>query len=125
MPDSFLFLKRRESENGAQGNGFAEARNSGAGRKAKSSPGQQQRSRPTTSKSKPRGREGGDDSDVTPDDDLEGIDDLDLRADEIDSNASGSDEDDDWRHRRRRGLRLAKLYLQSVKDGNAAGASHS
>jgi len=72
-------------------------------------------------KGKQRDEDGG--SDVTSEDDELGgdIDDLDLRASDIDPNASGSDEEDELETAAEKRLRLAKLYLQSVKDGIAAG----
>jgi len=50
-----------------------------------------------------------------------GVDDMDLRAKEVDPNES-EDEDEDETPAEKR-LRLAKLYLESVKEG--LGASHS
>ena len=43
------------------------------------------------------------------------IDDLDLRADEVDENESGEEDEDETPAEKR--LRLARLYLESVKEG--------
>ncbi|KAH9064596.1 WD40 repeat-like protein [Lactarius vividus] len=49
----------------------------------------------------------------------EALDDMDLRADEIDPNESGEEDADETPAEKR--LRLAKLYLESIKEGLADG----
>lgn len=47
-----------------------------------------------------------------------GVDDMDLRADAVDPNESGEEDEEETPAEKR--LRLAKLYLESVKDGLGA-----
>ncbi|KAH9915195.1 WD40 repeat-like protein [Epithele typhae] len=56
-------------------------------------------------------------SDETQDDDQEGIDQMDLRAPEVDPNAYESGEEDEDETPAQKRLRLAKLYLEGVKQG--------
>ena len=57
------------------------------------------------------------------DDDQEGIDDMDLRAPDVDPDAYESGEEDEDETPAQKRLRLAKLYLQDVKEGLSLGAS--
>ncbi|KAI0752885.1 WD40-repeat-containing domain protein [Daedaleopsis nitida] len=56
-------------------------------------------------------------SDETRDDDQEGIDEMDLRAPDVDPDAYESGEEDEDETPAQKRLRLAKLYLDSVKQG--------
>ncbi|KAI9069760.1 WD40 repeat-like protein [Trametes sanguinea] len=56
-------------------------------------------------------------SDETQDDDREAIDEMDLRAPDVDPNAYESAEEDEDETPAEKRLRLAKLYLESVKQG--------
>lgn len=61
-------------------------------------------------------------SDETQDDnDREGIDEMDLRAPDVDPNAYESGEEDEDETPAEKRLRLAKLYLDSVKQGLSLG----
>ncbi len=51
----------------------------------------------------------------------EALDDMDLRADEVDPNESGEEDVDETPAEKR--LRLAKLYLESIKEGLGANSS--
>ena len=53
----------------------------------------------------------------------EALDDMDLRADEVDPNESGEEDADETPAEKR--LRLAKLYLESIKEGLGANFSLS
>lgn len=65
-------------------------------------------------------------SDGTPDDnDQEGIDDMDLRAPDVDPDAYESGEEDEDETPAQKRLRLAKLYLDGVKQGLSLGAFSS
>ena len=57
------------------------------------------------------------------DDDQEGIDDMDLRAPDVDPDAYESGEEDEDETPAQKRLRLAKLYLDGVKQGLSLGAS--
>ena len=59
------------------------------------------------------------------DDDREGIDEMDLRAPDVDPNAYESAEEDEDETPAQKRLRLAKLYLDSVKQGLSLGAFHT
>ncbi|THH16374.1 hypothetical protein EW146_g4261 [Bondarzewia mesenterica] len=72
--------------------------------------------RTTKGKGKARARDEELESDATQED---GADDMDLRVDEVDLNESGEEDEDETPAEKR--LRLAKLYLESVKDGLAEG----
>jgi ribosomal RNA-processing protein 9 len=52
----------------------------------------------------------------------EALDDLDLRADEVDPNESGEEDADETPAQKR--LRLAKLYLESIKEDIGANYSY-
>ena len=54
-------------------------------------------------------------SDATQDEGFEGIDDMDLRASDVDSNASGEEDETETPAEKR--LRLAKMYLEEMKEG--------
>lgn len=54
-------------------------------------------------------------SDATQDDDLGGIDDMDLRGSDVDPGASGEEDETETPAEKR--LRLAKLYLEEIKEG--------
>jgi ribosomal RNA-processing protein 9 len=61
-------------------------------------------------------------SDATPDDDGgSGVDDMDLRAPDVDPNAYESAEEDEDETPAEKRLRLAKVYLDSVKQGLGLG----
>lgn len=64
-------------------------------------------------------------SDETNDEDgASGVDDMDLRAPDIDPNAYESSEEDEDETPAEKRLRLAKLYLESVKQGLSLGISY-
>ena len=56
------------------------------------------------------------------DDDREGIDEMDLRAPDVDPNAYESAEEDEDETPAHKRLRLAKMYLEGVKQGLSLGA---
>ena len=65
-------------------------------------------------------------SDETRDaDDQEGIDDMDLRAPDVDPDAYESGEEDEDETPAQKRLRLAKVYLDGVKQGLSLGAPAS
>lgn len=68
-------------------------------------------------------------SDETSDGGDEGVEDMDLRAPDVDPDAYESDEEDEDETPAEKRLRLAKLYLENVKQGMTLGAldrlSHS
>lgn len=61
-------------------------------------------------------------SDETQDEDDGDVDDMDLRAPDVDPNAYESDEEDEDETPAEKRLRLAKLYLDGVKEGLGLGA---
>ena len=64
-------------------------------------------------------------SDQTPDDDEDGaagVDELDLRAPDVDPTAYESGEEDEQETEAEKRLRLAKLYIKGVKEGLSLGA---
>ncbi|KAJ7475255.1 WD40-repeat-containing domain protein, partial [Mycena galericulata] len=124
MPDAFFTSnkprKRKRSDAGPAGPTKKFARKDGAGGK----PDVQRKKNtntPTSAKGPAKKRPADEelDSDRT-DEDGGDIDDLDLTADvDVDPGASGSEDDDETPAAKR--LRLAKLYLDSVKEGLAEG----
>ena len=63
--------------------------------------------------------------DTQDDDEREGIDELDLRAPDVDPDAYESGEEDEDETPAQKRLRLAKLYLEGVKQGLSLGAYSS
>ena len=63
--------------------------------------------------------------DTQDDDEREGIDELDLRAPDVDLDAYESGEEDEDETPAQKRLRLAKLYLEGVKQGLSLGAYSS
>lgn len=119
MPDAFFTSskprKRKRSDDGPAGPSTKKfARKEGAGGK----PGSQRKKNAPTTAAKKRPADEELDSDRT-DDEGGDIDDLDLTADvDVDPGASGSEDDEETPAEKR--LRLAKLYLESVKEGLGA-----
>ena len=105
MSDSFFVTKktRKRTRPGAQGNTSRQKLVNGKGRPANA----------IGSKRKRRDEEL--DSDETDADGVCGIDAMELRASESDPGASGEEDDIETPAEKR--LRLAKEYLESVKDG--------
>lgn len=60
--------------------------------------------------------------DTNDEDDAAGVDEMDLRAPDVDPNAYESAEEDEDETPAQKRLRLAKLYLEGVKDGLGLGA---
>lgn len=110
MPDSFFAAqktrKRKRSTTARDSGGPASkkpARTAGAKGPAKGK---------GKEKARTRTRDEELESDGTQD---EGVDDMDLRAEEVDPNESGEEDEEETPAEKR--LRLAKLYLESVKGG--------
>ncbi|KAA1474455.1 WD40 repeat-like protein [Dentipellis sp. KUC8613] len=119
MPDAFFATKTRKRKRSTTRDRDAE--HGRASKKAARAPGAKGRAETQTSaafKGKTRSRAADEEleSDV---DDGGDVEDMDLRADEVDPNESGEEDEDETPAEKR--LRLAKLYLESVKQGLAEG----
>ncbi|KAI9513484.1 WD40 repeat-like protein [Russula earlei] len=104
MPDSFFATKTRKRKRV----GFKDSGPSSSKKVSKTSNGRVS----VTKKRRARAT----DEDLNSD---EALDDMDLRADEVDPNESGDEDADETPAEKR--LRLAKLYLESVREGLADG----
>ncbi|KAF9559769.1 Rnu3ip2 protein [Agrocybe pediades] len=118
MPDSFFSApkhkrKRINSTAGSEGrNGAKKFARKGGPRDAKKEQGRVNvASKKNTRRDEELSEESGEDSG--------GVDDMDLRAEDIDMGASGDEDDNETPAEKR--LRLAQLYLESVKVGLADG----
>lgn len=127
MPDSFFATnkprKRKRSASTDQGPSTSKkpARASAAGKSNALRNGKNKPAQPASrTKRKARDEEL---SDETQDDDEgAGVDEMDLRAPEVDPNAYESGEEDEAETEAEKRLRLAKLYIQDVKEGLSLGA---
>ena len=118
MPDSFFAsnTRKRKRSTGAA----SSSRKPGRGANSKhASRGQQKPSAAPT----PKKRRDEELSDETgEDDDVGGIDEMDLRAPDVDPDAYESGEEDEEETPAEKRLRLAKMYLDGVKQGLGMGA---
>lgn len=108
--DSFFATKTRKRKRDSTSSGPKKSARKSDG--ARSSP-----SNKGSSKGQPSKRARAEDEELGSEGGSDGgdIDDLDLRADEVDENASGEEDEDETPAEKR--LRLARLYLDSVKEG--------
>ena len=120
MPDPFFATSKTRKRKRAT------SKDAGPSTSKKAARGMKGKIRKTEASSKKRAAADEELSDETQDeDDREGIDEMDLRAPDVDPNAYESgDEDEDETPAQKR-LRLAKLYLDSVKQGLSLGACQS
>ncbi|KAI8972418.1 WD40 repeat-like protein [Trametes punicea] len=113
MPDAFFATsrnrKRKRSSAGDDGPSTSKAARGVKGKRGKA--------RKTDAAPKKKKTVDEELSDETQDDEHEGIDEMDLRAPDVDPNAYESGEEDEDETPAEKRLRLAKLYLESVKQG--------
>lgn len=117
MPDAFFSApknrKRKRTDTGPAGRKTARTSTSFASSKGNPHVKSQSQSK---GKGKQKARDEELDSDATNDSEAGGgVDDMDLRAEVVDPNESGEEDEEETPAEKR--LRLAKLYLDSVKDG--------
>ncbi|KAG6819865.1 hypothetical protein H0H93_007850 [Arthromyces matolae] len=123
MPDAFFASSKPRKRKRVDSGGKASSSNSATkfsrkGSSVKPAAGKYGSSKvngPQTKKRRPADEELSDQTD----EDEGGVDDMDLRADEDDIGVSGEEDEDETPAEKR--LRLAKLYLESVKEGLAEG----
>lgn len=122
MPDAFFASnknrKRKRSASADQGPSSSKkpARGAASGRGGKA-----KRNAPAPAKAKHSKRDE-ELSDETQDEEgMEAVDEMDLRAPDVDPNAYESDEEDEDETPAEKRLRLAKLYLDGVKEGLGLG----
>lgn len=117
MPDSFFSAPKQKKRKRTDSNAGSDARN-GVNKFARKPTTQRDGRKQDLAKPnralKRKTRKDEELSDQT-DDDAGGVDDMDLRADDIDSGASGDEDENETPAEKR--LRLAQLYLESVKVG--------
>ncbi len=120
MPDAFFASTKNRKRKRATSRDAGPSTSRGGARGGGKQTGRKQASKPKTAK-----RTADEElSDETPDDnDREGIDDMDLRAPDVDPDAYESAEEDEDETPAQKRLRLAKLYLDNVKEGLSLGAS--
>ncbi|KAI0696969.1 WD40 repeat-like protein [Cerioporus squamosus] len=118
MPDAFFASsKNRKRKRSAPRDAAGPSTSKGAGRAAGGKP-TARKQQASKSKTAPKRTADEELSDATPDDDdREGIDDMDLRAPDVDPDAYESAEEDEDETPAQKRLRLAKLYLHNVKQG--------
>lgn len=117
MPDSFFATSkpRKRKRSSTQDHGASTSKKSARGTNGKHVPKGKQKAATTTASKKRRDEEL---SDETHDeDDIGGIDEMDLRAPDVDPDAYESGEEDEEETPAEKRLRLAKLYLDGVKQG--------
>ncbi|RDX44612.1 WD40 repeat-like protein [Lentinus brumalis] len=114
MPDAFFASTKNRKRKRATSRDAGPSTSRGGARGGTKQTGRKQASKPKTAK-----RTADEElSDETPDDnDREGIDDMDLRAPDVDPDAYESAEEDEDETPAQKRLRLAKLYLDNVKEG--------
>ena len=124
MPDSFFATSKNRKRKRSTSNDAGPSISKKATRGVKGKGRKQDTGKSTTSKKRTAADE--ELSDEThDDDDREGIDEMDLRAPDVDPNAYESAEEDEDETPAQKRLRLAKLYLDSVKQGLSLGAFHT
>ena len=118
MPDAFFqSTKNRKRKRPAN----ADHGPSTSKKPARAAPSKKRPGQPTV---RPKGRKRDEElSDATQDEDEgAGVDEMDLRAPDVDPNAYESGEEDEQETEAEKRLRLAKLYIQGVKEGLSLGA---
>lgn len=121
MPDAFFASSknRKRKRPTTRDDGPSTSKKAARGVNAKGGKGR--KSEPPAKKKRSAGDE--ELSDETHDDaDREGIDEMDLRAPDVDPNAYDSGEEDEDETPAEKRLRLARLYIDSVKQGLSLGA---
>ena len=114
MPDAFFVsskTRKRKRTSSKPDSTNKRTTINGKGRPSSAKPKSQAQTKPQTKKRRDEEL----DSDATQDDEFGGIDDMDLRGSDVDSRASGEEDETETPAEKR--LRLAKMYLEDMKEG--------
>ena len=117
MPDPFFATAKNRKRKRPN------ARDAGPSKKvARGTKGKQNTKTPAAAKKRPSAADEELSDETQEDDERDGIDEMDLRAPDVDPDAYESGEEDEDETPAQKRLRLAKLYLEGVKQGLSLGA---